>query len=347
MITERTLADHCIYCRKSDDWTDDHVLSEWTGCRAKLKDAVCGTCNSQFGSGPEARLYTLLIPIAEVCAVPQGELERRGRVWKAEIHGQERRLVVSADRRAAELTQPVVQKSPMADGRTLLTVTGSEKQDKEVRDSFLGKGLPVASVASRDYPGDFVGSFEVDFDAVYADGALTAAAKYAANYAWFASGRTSTSLAFAGNAYRALKDVEDPSRFVFPVGDDELLNKLILRPPHHTCLVTPSDRTGTWVAVVVLFGLIPFFVLASDVGTKLEYWKCHRFLVGKGEPTVEECKIVGRPNIRLANVPVENAKARYQRLRFIGENYKEHLPEIVKALTGREITMERSRERNS
>jgi hypothetical protein len=225
-----------------------------------------------------------------------------------------------------------------------LTVTGNEAQDRRVRSKHLRKGLPVTSVGSKSYSEEVVGYFEIDLDQIYSDGALTAASKYAANYACFAFGLTSPCFAFTRNAYDALRGVQEPSAFVFPVGDEKLLNKLSLRPPHHTCLIVPSDRTATWVAIVVLFGLFPFFVLASDVGTKIEYWKCHRFLVGKGEPTVEELSIFGLPNIGLTDVTVRDAADRYQRLRFIGENYRRFLPAIAKELTGREITMERTGE---
>jgi hypothetical protein len=334
----------CIYCRGNDDWADEHVLSKWMGCRTRLPDSVCITCNHHFGAGPEGRLHTLLVPIAEVCAVPQGESKRRNRVWKTEVHGQVRRLMVSADRKAASLTQPVVREFPLGDGRTLLTVTGDEAQDATVRSRYRRKGRPLTSVASTDHSDELDAYFEIDFEQIYSGEALTAASKYAGNYACFAFGQTSPCFAFTRNAYDALRGTQEPAAFVFPVGDDQLLNMLVRCPPHHTCLIAPSDRAATWVAVVVLFGLFPFFVVAPDVDTKLEYWKCHRFLVGKGAPTVEEVSSVGLPNIRLADVTVRDAAEWRQRLIFLGQNYKRFLPLIAKELTGREIRMERTRE---
>jgi len=46
----------CIYCNNSDDLTDSHIIPDCLGANLKLKDAVCGECNSSLGRTIEAKI---------------------------------------------------------------------------------------------------------------------------------------------------------------------------------------------------------------------------------------------------------------------------------------------------
>lgn len=319
----------CIFCNQSTGQpSSEHLVSEWMGCRVTLKGLVCRDCNSRFGSGPEGELHRLLRPFDAVCN-PGRSQSRNQTVWEGEIWGETRPFRVNLNSGQAEPTSPVVSKEESPEGSTKYRVSGTDRQIEKIKKSLDRKGGPVLFEQTCE-PGttgiDL--STTYDWSGLYGNDALTAVAKFAAGYSWWALGDQPVSRVLSEKAFQLLQDAAQPPEFVAPVCSFDLLNRMKLTPESHSLFLAPSESNGVYCVVVVLYGLVPYLVRSAHTSQRLDVVQAHRFGVGRDDPPSEKVAICGSPELDLESLWPEDDRARNRWIQQIALNAHDHLATV-------------------
>ena len=285
----------CLYC--AGEYTRlsrEHIISESLGCRVSMRDIACNGCNSKFGHNFEAPLFKTLLPIVEL-ALPAGR-----DIWKVNIHGKSVRAKEGEDQELS-LVSHVFRKIPVQGNRVEVQVIGNVKQAKVVERNHRKKGKKLNLQPRPIEGGPKVNArFSIDFGEMTSAERLRAVVKYAVNYFAYTLGKNMV----VGDPrfalpLKALRSEEDPNTIAGMFFNAEILERIGISYPHHTCLLTSSGEHRNIIVVLVLFGMVPFYVVLAQGECTISYKYAHQFSVGKpGPPKVKRLYVKGWPELR-------------------------------------------------